>query len=57
MRNTNTVEAPTIGLTDEELSALSAGKKDNSFLLKFDGIDGESQVDQHKNEIQIGSFG
>ena len=56
MRDTNTVEAPAIGLTDEELSAVSAGKKDNSFLLKIDGIDGESQVDHHQSEIQIGSF-
>jgi hypothetical protein len=57
MRDKNTVEVPTIGLTDEDLSAVSAGKKDNSpFFLKIDGIDGESQVDHHQSEIQIGSF-
>jgi type VI protein secretion system component Hcp len=56
MRDTDTVEVPSIELTDEDPSAVSAGKKDNNAFLKIDGIDSESQDDHHKNEIQIGSF-
>jgi type VI protein secretion system component Hcp len=56
MNDRSNVELPCIELTDEDLSAVSAGKKDNSPFLKIDGIDGESQEDHHKSEIQIGSF-
>jgi hypothetical protein len=39
---TDRSELPCIELTDEEPSAASAGKKDNSAAAKIDGIDGSS---------------
>jgi Type VI secretion system effector, Hcp len=41
-------------LTEHELRCVSGGAVGD--FLKIDGIDGESQDDKHKNEIQIGSY-
>jgi hypothetical protein len=50
MSTSNSIELPSIELTDEELSAVSAGK------LDFGGIEGESTNSGHNDWIEILSF-